>query len=126
MSKNTIKKISRKTNPRIIDLIFSLKELGNQENANVWKKMSYKIENTSKNYSNLNLSKINRYTKENEMIIVPGKILGSGELNHIVTIAAIGFSKTAIEKIKSSNGKYMTIEEMMELYPNGKGIRIFE
>lgn len=126
MSKNTLVKISKKTNPRIIDLIYSLKELGNQKKVNVWIAIAKKIESSSKNYSSLNLSKINRYTKENEIIIVPGKVLGSGILNHSLTIAALGFSDTAKNKISLANGKYMAIEQLIEQNPNGNGVKIFQ
>lgn len=126
MSKNTLIKISKKTNPRIINLIFSLKELGYEKNSNLWITMAKKITKSSKNYSSLNLSKINRYTKENDIIIVPGKILGSGDLNHSITIASLGCSSSALKKIHLSNSKFMSIEELMEINPSGKGIKIFQ
>lgn len=126
MSKKTTIKIERKTNPRIKNLIFLLKEIGYENNSKLWLSISKKLINSSKNYSSLNLSKINRYTKENDIIVVPGKILGSGELNHSLTIGALGCSFSALNKIKSVNAEYISIEEMIKKNPSGKGIKIFK
>lgn len=126
MSKKTTIKIERKTNPRIKNLIFLLKEVGYENNSKVWLSMAKKIINSSKNYSSLNLSKINRYTKENEIIVVPGKILGSGDLNHKLTISALGCSLSALNKIKSINAAYIPIEELIKKNPIGNGIKILK
>lgn len=126
MSKKTTIKIERKTNPRIKNLIFLLKEIGYENNSKLWLSISKKLINSSKSYSSLNLSKINRYTKENDIIVVPGKILGSGELNHSLTIGALGCSFSALNKIKSVNAEYISIEEMIKKNPSGKGIKIFK
>ena len=72
------------------------------------------------------VEKVNRYTKENDIIVVPGKILGSGELNHSLTIGALGCSFSALNKIKSVNAEYISIEEMIKKNPSGKGIKIFK
>ena len=126
MSKKTTIKIERKTNPRIKNLIFLLKEIGYENNSKLWLSISKKLINSSKSYSSLNLSKINRYTKENDIIVVPGKILGSGELSHSLTIGALGCSFSALNKIKSVNAEYISIEEMIKKNPSGKGIKIFK
>ncbi len=126
MSKKNILKIERKTNPRIINLIFSLKCLGNEKKSKLWISIAKKLMNPSKNYSSINLSKINRYTNKDETIIVPGKVLGSGYLNHSLTIASLGFSESAVKKIESMGGKCITIEELMEINPNGNNIKILQ
>ncbi|HDD72605.1 MAG TPA: 50S ribosomal protein L18e, partial [Candidatus Aenigmarchaeota archaeon] len=51
------------------------------------------------------------------VIVVPGVVLGSGEITKPVSVAALRFSKSAEEKIKKAGGKCMSLEEFSELYP---------
>lgn len=72
----------------------------------------------------VNLSKISRYAGDGEIVVVPGKVLGSGTLTKKVTIAALSFSLTALEKIKSSGGRALTIRDLLKENPSGRGVRI--
>ncbi|MBR9700220.1 50S ribosomal protein L18e, partial [Candidatus Woesearchaeota archaeon] len=60
----------------------------------------------------VNLSRINHFTKEDDMIIVPGKVLGGGELSHKVTIAAYKFSDSAKEKLVKNGSKIIPMNEI--------------
>ena len=62
--------------------------------------------------------------KENEIIIVPGKVLGSGMLNHKLTISAYQFSEQAKDKIEKANSKIIPLLDLSKDKPNGKRIRI--
>jgi large subunit ribosomal protein L18e len=57
--------------------------------------------------------KINRHTKEGDNVIVPGKVLGNSPVEHSVTIAAMGFSGTALKSLKGANCKIVGIKEML-------------
>jgi large subunit ribosomal protein L18e len=59
----------------------------------------------------VNLFKINRHTKKGEAVIVQGKVLAKGSLDHPVKIAAKGFSKNALKKIEDAGGKVISTEE---------------
>ena len=65
-----------------------------------------------------------RHTKENEIIVVPGKVLGAGTLNHKLTISAFQFSDGEKEKIEKIGAKRIPLLELSKENPNGKGIRI--
>lgn len=124
MSKRIQKLISRKTDPRMPALIVALKEQARQEDAPIWKDIAKRLESPRKNYAEVNLSKINRHSAENEVLLVPGKVLGAGVIGHSVVVGALGFSASAKDKIADAGGKSMTIEEIMEENPSGSGIRI--
>ncbi len=72
----------------------------------------------------MNLSKINRYAKEGESIIVPGKVLAAGEISKGTNIAAVSFSETARKKIVDGKGKVMTILDLVKENPKGSNVRI--
>ncbi|NLI62738.1 MAG: 50S ribosomal protein L18e [Methanosarcinaceae archaeon] len=125
MGKKAMVKLARKTNPRIINLILDLKQIGQENEAPIWMTIADKLERPSRNYAGVNLSKINRHAKEDDVLLVPGKVLGAGDIKIPVTVAALGFSSSAIEKITNAGGKCVMIEDMVYENPEGTGIRIF-
>ena len=76
-----------------------MKKKSIEHGANIWKRIAEDLERSTRQRRIINLYKINKYTKENETVIVPGKVLSVGELDHNVVIAAFSFSNTALEKI---------------------------
>ncbi|MDY0387811.1 MAG: 50S ribosomal protein L18e [Methanolobus sp.] len=126
MSKTTQVKIERKTNPRTPVLIAALKKGSRQNEAAIWRDVAKRLEKPGRNYAQVNLSKINRYAKDGETVLIAGKVLGSGLLDKAVTVAAYNFSVTAMEKITGLGGKCLTIEQILEENPKGSGIRILQ
>ncbi|MBW2988869.1 50S ribosomal protein L18e [Candidatus Woesearchaeota archaeon] len=112
------------TNPVLRGLIESLKESSVGQKVRLWEKIASDLERPSRKRRIVNLSKIDRHTKENEIIIVPGKVLGSGALGHKLTISAYQFSDNAIEKLSKAGAKIVPLEELMQKSPKGKRIRI--
>jgi len=113
-----------KENPRLGNLIKELKKKSIDEKVKLWKRIASDLEKPSRQRRIVNLSRINRYTKENETIIVPGKVLGSGLLEHKLAIAAFDFSISAKEKIKSSGSEAISIEELMTKPVKGRRVRV--
>ena len=91
----------------------------------IWKNVSKKLSGPRRNRVKANLYRINKKTKKDDIIVVPGKILGMGELEHTLTIACLESSKTAKKKIESSGSKIISIEELLEQNPKGSGVKIF-
>jgi len=91
----------------------------------IWKKVSKKLSSPRRERIEANLYRINKKTKENDVIVVPGKILGIGEIDHKLTIACLNCSKTARKKIETSGSKVLSIEELFEQNPEGKNVKVF-
>lgn len=117
---------TQKTNPKITGLIESLKQKSYQEKAVIWKDVAKRLERSTRRQAEVNLSQINRHTSPDELVLVPGKVLGSGILNHKIQVAALSFSKLAREKIGTAGGECLEISQLMEKNPNGSGVRIIE
>jgi len=90
----------------------------------IWKAVAEKLNSPRRRKVCVNVSKINRYTNPNDIVVVPGKVLGCGELEHPVTIGAFKASEKAKEKIKNSKGKLLSISELAKKHPKGTGIKI--
>ena len=117
-------KKNNKKNPVLISLIHELKKQANEKDKPIWKDIALRLEKPSRNWPEVNLDRINKYTGDKETALIPGKVLSNGELTKKVTIAAWSFSKKSKEKIKESGGETLSIEELMKNNPEGKNIRI--
>src|SRR3989338_2297242 len=112
------------TNPILLRLIMELKKRSNEQDVNIWKRVAVDLEKPTRQRRVVNLSSISRYTKENEIIVIPGKVLGAGDLSHKLTISAFQFSDGAKEKLEKAGAKIVPLLERSRSNPSGKGIRI--
>ena len=115
---------SVKTNPRIIRLIGALKAASRESGSPLWRDIAQRLEKPCRNYAAINLSKINRHTQSNDTVLVAGKVLASGDIEHSVIVAALNFSSQARSKILAAGGKCLMIEKLMAEHPKGSGIKI--
>jgi large subunit ribosomal protein L18e len=113
-----------KKNPHLKHLVTELRKASCSQEAGLWKRLANELEKPTRVGRVVNLSRLNRCTTAKEIIVVPGKVLGSGELNHELTIAAWNFSSTAKENITKAKGKCLTIAELIKKAPKGKNVRI--
>jgi len=121
---NKMKK-SKSTNPKMLELIKESTMKAYDEDAPIWRDVAKRLLRR-KSRAEINISRIARYTKKNDIVLVPGKLLGSGSISHPVTVGAIGFSNVAKEKLTSAGGKYMSIKELMSKVPKGTDVKIME
>lgn len=113
-----------KSNPRLPELIRMLRRASQENEAQIWRDIAVRLEKPRKNYAEVNISKINRYARDGETVLIPGKVLGSGVLESPVTVVALTFSDAAVSKIAGAKGRCMTIEELLTSNPKGSQVRI--
>jgi len=114
---------------RIADLelrrtIALLKSRSRKYEAPIWRAVADKLDRANKRRISVNLSLINRHTEPNDVVAVPGKVLGSGRLDHPVKIAAFRFSETARQKIKAAGGECLSFPSLLEMNVKGTGVKI--
>jgi large subunit ribosomal protein L18e len=109
----------RKTDPNLAKLIDTLLS---KEKA-LWKDVAKRLAKPRRLYAQVNVSKIERYLLDGEIAVVPGKVLGSGELSKPIKVAALSFSENAKRKIEEAGGKCITLEEAAEMDGNFRIIR---
>jgi len=112
------------TNELLVNTIRNLRKQYKNTKSKVWLYVAEILSRPARRRVAVNLNKVNRLANDNDIIIVPGKVLGSGRLNKKVTIAAFSFSKDAVEKIRSSGSNSITIEEVIKTNPEGKSVKI--
>ena len=112
------------TNINLRKLIEELRKKGYAEDTPLFVRIAEDLEKPTRQKREVNLSKISRYAKKGELVVVPGKVLASGELNQSITIAAWKFSQQAIEKISKANAKAITINDLAKNGVKGAQVRI--
>ena len=90
----------------------------------IWRRTSEIIGKPARNRVEINLFRLNKITKDNDIVLIPGKILGSGNMDHSITCASLNISTLAEEKLKNAKCSVLSIHELMEKYPTGSGIRL--
>ena len=111
-------------NPRLSALISNLKKSASVKKVNLYDRLAYDLELATRKRRVVNLSRINRFTESGETIVIPGKVLGSGALDHSLTIYAFSYSDGALEIIKNAKAKALPIEDLLAADVKGKKIRL--
>jgi large subunit ribosomal protein L18e len=112
------------TNPILKALIEDLKKKSIEKQSNFLKDVVEKLNKPRRQRVEVNIAHIERFTEKNETIIVPGVVVGYGELTKPVTVSAWKFSKPAKQKIEKIKGKAISIEELVDKNPRGTNVKI--
>lgn len=104
--------------------IASLREVGRANGSRAWLVVAEELEGPARERAEVNLSKIERYANEGEMIVVPGAVLGYGKIRKKVRVAALRFTRSAKEKLLRAGCEVLTLEEAARVNPGASNVRI--
>lgn len=107
--------------PELQKLIVLLEKTGKKNKARIWIRVAELLKAPRRKRVEINLGKLNKLLKEGETAVVPGKVLSVGSLDKNVLVAAVLWSTKAFEK---AGGKLVSINELIEKNPSGKGVKI--
>ena len=68
------------------------------------------------------MNRIAQLTKDNDTVVFPGKVLGTGNISHKITLCSFSISNSAANKIIENGGKLVTHSKLIEDNPTGKGV----
>jgi len=114
------KQEKRKTHLELVETIRLAKK------TKAWFAIAEALSSPRKNHSEINLSEIDKNSKEGEFIVVPGKVLSQGEISKKIKIAAVNFSERAKEKLLNSKCEVVYISDEVKKSPEAKGIKILK
>ncbi len=116
--------MGRPSNPAKIQTLTLLRQAGKKSGRRVWHDMSNRLESHKSQMSNVNISKVSTLTKEGDVVLIPGKVLGGGIIDHKIHIGAFSFSGVAVEKIRRADGEPLSVQAFIQKYMNHKGLII--
>ncbi len=115
-----MKQISKRIeNPTALEWFSVIAETREKDRSNKIYENLAKLLN-KRNSIKVNLWKLSKHSKEGDYLIVPGKVLGVGSLDHKINICAIDFSESALEQLRKSNSTVMKIQDAI----SKKGLKI--
>lgn len=102
----------------------NLEKHSRKTNQKIWLDVSRALLSNRRDRPTVNVGEISRHSKAGSKVVVAGKVLGTGAINHQVTVAAYSFSQSAKSKISGSGGKCLSISEFMESVKDTKEVLI--
>lgn len=108
----------------IDNTIWSLRNAFKRNKAPIWRALQEELAGPRANRREINVRRLAEITKADEVVVVPGKVLGTGSLGHKLTVCAFSISLTAARKITESGGKVVSFDDLINKHPDGKGVRI--
>ena len=115
---------ARTTNPELTILIRLLGKKSQESGARIWRDLARRLSSSRSKRKTVNVSRLNRYTQQGEIVVVPGKVLGAGKIDHAVSVAAFAFSDQAKLKILKAKGKCLSIPDLVKKNPKGASVKI--
>ena len=85
----------------------------------IWRRVAELLSKPRRLRPTVNISKLERYAKEGTTVIVPGKVLGDGDISKPLIVVALSFSKSARDMIEKAGGK---VVDIMEFYKSNKDV----
>jgi large subunit ribosomal protein L18e len=106
----------RKTDSRLVSTI----ELARKQTA--WNLVAFRLSGPTRKHAAFNLNQIDTLTKEGDTVIVPGKVLGVGQLHKKITICALSYSESVKQKLKNAKIAIHSIEDEIRSNPKANGV----
>jgi len=112
------------TNTELIETIRFLKTQSRTNKARIWEVAADHLARPRRSRAILNLNHVARATNSDSLVLIPGKLLGSGIIKHRVVIGAFEYSNAARTKVEQAGGRCMTMKDFVTSYPTGSKVTI--
>ncbi len=112
------------TNQLVLQMAKELKGASKKNNSPIWSKLAELALKPSSARRVVNVGHIEKFAKNNDVVVVPGKVLGTGNMSHKITLCSFSISNTGAKKILQSGGKILSFSELIKMNPTGKGVII--
>ena len=115
---------STKSNPVLHRTVSGLRQVSRDSGAAVWRALALRLEARRRSWAEVNLSRIARYARPDEILAIPGILLAAGRLDFPVQVAAFRASAAARHKVEAAGGKVLDLLTLAGQVPKGTGVRI--
>jgi large subunit ribosomal protein L18e len=105
-------------------LAIALKRQSRNPGGRVWRVLLDCLLGPRRNRTAVNLSALQRNFEKGRTMVVPGKVLANGAIEDKLQVAALAFSAKARAKIETRGGKCLSVEELMQVNPTGKDLKM--
>ncbi len=118
----SLEQINRKSNSELVKTVTELKKASRENDAPLWKSVALRLEGPARNWPSVNISKLEFNLNKNSKAVVPGKLLGAGNITKKITVSAYSFSQSAKSKVEAAGGKCLSYDEFIKSNPKGTDV----
>jgi large subunit ribosomal protein L18e len=111
-------------NTMVDTTVWTLRAAFKKSRAPIWRTLENEVAGPRANRREVNVGRLAEITKAGEVVVVTGKVLGTGAIGHKLTVCGYSVSEAAASKIVNAGGKIVTFEDLIKKHPEGKGVRI--
>lgn len=112
------------TSSIIIQMAKKLHGASKKNNAPIWEHLANLAMKPTRARRIINLGQLDKIVTDNDTVVVPGKVLGTGNLSHKITLCSFSISTGGAKKVIQIGGKIIDIPQLIKDNPTGKGVKI--
>ena len=108
---------------KTVGLIALLEKTSRKSKSRVWAVVAEFLKKPAraKKDKAVNLFKLERISKDGDVVVIPGVLLGTGVLKKKITVSAVRASKSAVAKLGAN---LVSLESLVQKNPEGKKVKI--
>ena len=110
------------TNQVVIRMASDLRKASVANDAPIWRKLAEYALKPSIARRDIYVNRISQLTKENDTVVFPGKVLGTGAISHKITLCSFSISNSAASKVLENGGKIISHTDLIKQNPTGNGV----
>lgn len=99
-----------------------MKKASLQHEAPIWRKVSEYALKPSSARRTINVNAIDSRTRESDVVVFPGKVLGTGTISHGISLFCFGISESAASKIQQAGGRILDHTGVVSERPTGREV----
>jgi large subunit ribosomal protein L18e len=112
-----------KDNKVLRSAIVLLERKGRSGKNAIWMEAARLLASGTVTWPEVNVARLAR-VGDASAVFVPGKVLGTGNIEKKLNVGAFSFSASARSKIEQAGGKALSVEEFVKKYPEGSGVAL--
>ena len=110
------------TNQSVVRMAKDLRKASAKNDAPIWARLAAEALKPSIARRRINLKRIGQLTKDDDTVVFPGKVLGTGNVPHKITLCSFSISNSAASKIVDGGGRLVRYTDLIEQNPTGSGV----
>lgn len=109
-------------NEHTVRMARNLRRKSTTHEAPIWKKVSEFALKTAVSKRVINVNGIEKLTKDGDVVVFPGKVLGTGDITHNISLFCFDISRTAASKVRNAGGRILDYKTLTDERPTGTGV----
>lgn len=99
-----------------------MRKAGAEHGAPIWRRVSEYALKPSAARRTVNVKSIGSLTKDGDVVVFPGKVLGTGAISHSISLFCFAISESAASKILAAGGRILDHAGIVAERPTGREV----